>query len=193
MAVALLALMIARLQAAPARLRGRRLVQGALAVHAATLALRGAYGAAHAPPDMLQPFPGQLAVFASSMPVVVAATLGFLMMLHDRARRQLEHLARHDALTGLASTGAAGWSAWRASWPARSVWASRRACWCSLGPHYTQLLALTLLAPDLQRQILELEAVEGVQSLAERQLRRLVAAWLWPQQRAAWEAVAHRE
>lgn len=50
----------------------------------------------------------------------------------------------------------------------------------------TQLLDLTLLAPDLQLQVLELEAVDGVEPLAERQLRGVVAAGTWPQQRAAW-------
>lgn len=50
----------------------------------------------------------------------------------------------------------------------------------------TQLLDLTLLAPDLQSQVLELEAVNGVEPLRERQLRAMVAAGTWPQQRAAW-------
>jgi len=50
----------------------------------------------------------------------------------------------------------------------------------------TQLLDLTLLAPDLQLQVLELEAVDGVEPLAERQLRAVMAAGTWPQQRAAW-------
>lgn len=50
----------------------------------------------------------------------------------------------------------------------------------------TQLLDLTLLAPDLQLQVLELEAVDGVEPLAERQLRGVVAAGTWPEQRAAW-------
>lgn len=50
----------------------------------------------------------------------------------------------------------------------------------------TQLLDLTLLAPDVQARILDLEAVDGVEPLRERQLRAVVGAGLWPQQRAAW-------
>ena len=50
----------------------------------------------------------------------------------------------------------------------------------------TQLLDLLLLAPDLQMRVLELEAVDGVEPLAERQLRVVVAAGTWPQQRATW-------
>ncbi len=50
----------------------------------------------------------------------------------------------------------------------------------------TQLLDLTLLAPDVQVQILALEAIDGREPLRERQLRGVLAAGLWPQQRAAW-------
>jgi hypothetical protein len=50
----------------------------------------------------------------------------------------------------------------------------------------TQLLDLTLLAPDVQAQILVLEAVDGREPLKERALRGVLAAGLWPQQRAAW-------
>lgn len=50
----------------------------------------------------------------------------------------------------------------------------------------TQLLDLTLLAPDVQEQVLELEAVDGREPLRERRLRAVVAAGTWPQQRAAW-------
>jgi hypothetical protein len=50
----------------------------------------------------------------------------------------------------------------------------------------TQFLDLTLLAPDLQLQVLKLEAVDGVEPLAERQRRAVMAAGTWPQQRAAW-------
>ncbi|MCL2726670.1 MAG: hypothetical protein FWD69_19800 [Polyangiaceae bacterium] len=58
----------------------------------------------------------------------------------------------------------------------------------------TQLLDLTLIAPDVQARILELEAVDGVQPLAERQLRAVVAAGLWPEQRAVWAKIeaSHR-
>jgi hypothetical protein len=53
----------------------------------------------------------------------------------------------------------------------------------------TQLLDLTLIAPDVQARIVELEAVDGVEPLAERQLRAIVAAGLWPEQRAAWAKI----
>lgn len=49
----------------------------------------------------------------------------------------------------------------------------------------TQLLDLTLLAPDLQARVLELEAVDGVEPLTERQVRDAVHAGSWAQQRAA--------
>lgn len=57
----------------------------------------------------------------------------------------------------------------------------------------TQLLDLTLIAPDLQARILELEAVDGAEPLHERQLRAVVAAGMWPQQRAAWARVTRRD
>lgn len=54
----------------------------------------------------------------------------------------------------------------------------------------TQLLDLTLIAPDLQAQILALEAVDGREPIRERQLRSVLAAGLWPQQRAVWSRIA---
>ena len=50
----------------------------------------------------------------------------------------------------------------------------------------TQLLNLTLLAPDIQEQVLKLEAVDGVQPTSERALRGVVAAVEWGEQRARW-------
>lgn len=51
----------------------------------------------------------------------------------------------------------------------------------------TQLMNLTLLAPDLQEQIFLLEAVDGKQPpLNERALRRVVGARSWERQRALW-------
>jgi hypothetical protein len=38
----------------------------------------------------------------------------------------------------------------------------------------------------VQARILDLEAIDGVEPLRERQLRIVVGAGLWPQQRAAW-------
>lgn len=50
----------------------------------------------------------------------------------------------------------------------------------------TQLLNLTLLAPDIQEQVLQLEAVDGVQPTSERTLRGVVAAVGWREQRERW-------
>jgi len=56
----------------------------------------------------------------------------------------------------------------------------------------TQLLDLTLLAPDLQVRVLELEAVDGVEPLTERQVREVVHAGSWAQQRAKWAMIESR-
>lgn len=50
----------------------------------------------------------------------------------------------------------------------------------------TRLLDLTLLAPDLQARALELEAVDGVDPLTERELRQVVHAGSWAEQRGCW-------
>ena len=50
----------------------------------------------------------------------------------------------------------------------------------------TQLLNLTLLAPDIQEEVLRLEAVDGVQPTSERALRGVVAAVEWAEQRRRW-------
>jgi hypothetical protein len=50
----------------------------------------------------------------------------------------------------------------------------------------TQLLDLTLLAPDLQARVLELEAVDGREPVSERDLRGIAHAGSGPQQRAVW-------
>lgn len=47
----------------------------------------------------------------------------------------------------------------------------------------TQLLDLTLLAPEIQERVLELEAVDGVEPMAERSLRPLVRESRWDVQR----------
>jgi len=49
----------------------------------------------------------------------------------------------------------------------------------------THLLDLTLLAPDLQEQMLDLEAVDGVEPISERELRKVAHAGSWREQRAA--------
>jgi len=50
----------------------------------------------------------------------------------------------------------------------------------------TQLLNLTLLAPDIQEAVLALEAVDGVQPTSERALRDVVGAVAWAEQRERW-------
>ena len=55
----------------------------------------------------------------------------------------------------------------------------------------TQLLNLTLLAPDIQAAVLALEAVDGVQPTSERALREVVGAVDWAEQREAWHRL-HR-
>jgi predicted XRE-type DNA-binding protein len=49
----------------------------------------------------------------------------------------------------------------------------------------SQLLDLTLLAPDIQERVLFLEAGAGTQPLGERVLRRVVRLSSWVEQRAA--------
>jgi hypothetical protein len=49
----------------------------------------------------------------------------------------------------------------------------------------TQLLDLALLAPDLQEEVLFLEAVGGIEPLAERDLRAVVRHRRWSEQRRA--------
>lgn len=50
----------------------------------------------------------------------------------------------------------------------------------------TQLLNLTLLAPDIQEQILDLERVDGVEPTSERALRQITAEMDWREQRRRW-------
>ncbi len=53
----------------------------------------------------------------------------------------------------------------------------------------TQLLDLTLLAPDIQEELLFLEAVDGREPLSIRALRPLVKLPSWRDQRAFWSAL----
>jgi hypothetical protein len=52
----------------------------------------------------------------------------------------------------------------------------------------TQLLDLLLLAPDLQVAVLDLEAVDGIEPMAEKPLRSVAHAGTWDEQRARIEA-----
>jgi len=55
-------------------------------------------------------------------------------------------------------------------------------------PRITQLLNLLLLAPDIQADVLELEAIDGVEPITEKELRPLARLHFWPDQRALWAA-----
>ncbi|MBK8009832.1 MAG: hypothetical protein IPK13_00655 [Deltaproteobacteria bacterium] len=50
----------------------------------------------------------------------------------------------------------------------------------------TQLMNLTHLAPDIQEQVLFLEAVDGREPMSERDLRTVIGAGDWGAQRALW-------
>jgi len=50
----------------------------------------------------------------------------------------------------------------------------------------TQLLDLILLAPDIQDEILFLDAVDGVEPVGDRTLRKVTRHMPWADQRAAW-------
>ena len=50
----------------------------------------------------------------------------------------------------------------------------------------TQLCDLTLLAPEIQEDILFLESVDGVEPLSERALRPIASELDWGQQRELW-------
>ena len=53
----------------------------------------------------------------------------------------------------------------------------------------TQLLALTLLAPDIQEEILFLEVEDGVEQITERALRDVVSVDDWAEQRLRWSTL----
>lgn len=50
----------------------------------------------------------------------------------------------------------------------------------------TQLMNLTHLAPDIQEQVLFLEAVDGREPMSERDLRAVIGAGSWVAQRVEW-------
>lgn len=53
----------------------------------------------------------------------------------------------------------------------------------------TALFDLTLLAPDIQKAVLAMEAVDGVEPMSERAVREVAAAPLWSEQRRRWVGV----
>ncbi|MCS6954639.1 MAG: hypothetical protein NZM33_17525 [Bryobacteraceae bacterium] len=50
----------------------------------------------------------------------------------------------------------------------------------------TQLLDFALLAPELQEAVLAMEAVDGVEPMAEQAVRAVVHPGTWGEQRVAW-------
>ena len=57
----------------------------------------------------------------------------------------------------------------------------------------TQLMNLTLLAPDIQERVLALESVDGREPLTERALREVVRQERWAEQRTAWRELKPRQ
>jgi ParB-like chromosome segregation protein Spo0J len=57
----------------------------------------------------------------------------------------------------------------------------------------TQLLDLTLLAPEIQEELLELESVDGVEPICEYRIRAVAHAGTWDQQRERWTEVTAEE
>lgn len=54
----------------------------------------------------------------------------------------------------------------------------------------TQLMDLTLLAPDIQEQILIAESVDGVEPMSEKRVRVMASKPLWTAQHRLWGDVA---
>lgn len=50
----------------------------------------------------------------------------------------------------------------------------------------TQLMDLTLLAPEIQGQVLHLQAVDGVEPTSERALLEVVRQEIWAEQQMEW-------
>jgi predicted XRE-type DNA-binding protein len=53
----------------------------------------------------------------------------------------------------------------------------------------TQLMDLTLLAPEIQEEILGLESVDGVEPMSERALRHVSRTLDWGEQRRRWSTL----
>lgn len=74
----------------------------------------------------------------------------------------------------------------------RGEFADRAALAVRLGltrARITQVLALTLLAPEIQEELLALEVPAGRQPITERMLRPLTLEPAWASQRALWRAL----
>jgi hypothetical protein len=53
----------------------------------------------------------------------------------------------------------------------------------------TQLLDLTLLAPEIQHLVLDLQSIDGIEPLSERSLRGVAHGSDWSFQRKRWDAL----
>jgi len=51
----------------------------------------------------------------------------------------------------------------------------------------TQIMDLVLLAPDIQEEVLEMEAVDGAEPMSVRALQAVAGALTWAEQQAAWQ------
>ena len=55
----------------------------------------------------------------------------------------------------------------------------------------TQIMNLLLLAPDIQEQILSMEAEVGREPISARELRKVLRSMDWGEQRQKWSALFH--
>jgi len=55
------------------------------------------------------------------------------------------------------------------------------------GGRVTQLLNLTLLAPDIQEELLFAESIDGVEPISERRIRRMIRFAGWGEQRTTFD------
>ena len=60
-------------------------------------------------------------------------------------------------------------------------------------PRVTQLLDLTLLAPDIQEELLFAETSGGRERITERAMRAVVRSSSWQEQRRSWAAMGYAE
>ena len=93
------AVILGRLRHAPRGLGGVRLLRVAFGLHAVVMTLRVAGTLASDTSSLFAPFAGQLPMFVTNMVINTAASIGFLMMMHDAVHSRLEMQSRLDPLT----------------------------------------------------------------------------------------------
>ena len=99
LSVAGVALILSRLRHAPRGLGGVRLLRLTFGAHAVMMTLRVAGTLASDTSSLFAPFAGQLPMFVTNMVINTAASIGFLMMMHDAVHSRLEMQSRLDPLT----------------------------------------------------------------------------------------------